>query len=111
MSRCSKAVTPGSNNSNGLRVLAIGEHRLMLVSFRSLAQEIVLIRYSRTVPCSTYLCPDTLVCVDAPAQCPCPNAEDIRCIIPDSHDKTTGTVVCVRGGGCEDVDDYMNAWS
>ena len=83
----------------------------MLVSFWSLAQETVLIRCSRPVPCSTYLCPDTLVCVDAPAQCPCPNAEDIRCIVPDSHDKTTGTVVCVRGGGCEDVDDYMNAWS
>jgi len=74
------------------------------------AQETFLIYSLLPVPCSAYLCPDTLVCVDAPPQCPCPNVEDIKCIIPDAHDKTAGTVICVRAGGCEDVDDYMNAW-
>ncbi|KAF9782972.1 hypothetical protein BJ322DRAFT_1073676 [Thelephora terrestris] len=63
------------------------------------------------VPCSAYLCPDTLVCVDSPSQCPCPNVEDIKCLIPDFQDKLAGTVICVRGGGCEDVDYHMNSWS
>lgn len=110
MSKCSKANIPDGNNSD-LRVLTIGEHRLMPVSLCQFAQEKSLMYCLRTVPCSAYLCPDTLVCVDTPHQCPCPNAEDIRCLIPDTHDKAAGTVICVRGGGCEDVDDYMNAWS
>lgn len=107
---CSRANTPDGNN-NDLRVLTTGEHRVMLVSPCLFVQDMSPIRYLRPVPCSTYLCPDTLVCVDAPSQCPCPNVEDIRCIIPDVHNKNAGTVICVRGGGCEDVDDYMNAWS
>ena len=45
-SRCSKAATPDSNNSNGLRVLAIGGRRLMLVSFWLFTQGTVLISYS-----------------------------------------------------------------
>jgi len=111
LTRCSTATTPDGSNRNGLRVLVTGERRLMLVSPCLLAQEILLISRPRPVPCSTYLCPDTLVCVDVPAQCPCPNVEDIRCTIPDAHDKSTSTVVCVRGAGCKDVDYHMNAWS
>ncbi|KAL4241960.1 Long chronological lifespan protein 2 [Abortiporus biennis] len=35
------------------------------------------------VPCSQYLCPDSLVCVATPSQCPCPDPQDIKCLIPD----------------------------
>ncbi|KAI9056531.1 hypothetical protein FKP32DRAFT_1599261 [Trametes sanguinea] len=60
--------------------------------------------HSDAVPCSTYLCPDTLVCVAQPSECPCPNVEDIKCLIPDAQDKGASTVVCVRGQQeCTDV--------
>ncbi|KAH8094816.1 hypothetical protein BXZ70DRAFT_337884 [Cristinia sonorae] len=59
---------------------------------------ILLYLVSLLVPCSEYLCPKTLTCVSNPAQCPCPDAQDIKCIIPDLADKDAGTVVCVRGG-------------
>ncbi|KAJ7904748.1 hypothetical protein B0H14DRAFT_2664216, partial [Mycena olivaceomarginata] len=48
------------------------------------------------VSCSQYLCPATLDCVGSPIDCPCPDAEDIKCVIPDAEEKE-GTVVCVRG--------------
>ncbi|KAJ7368544.1 hypothetical protein DFH08DRAFT_831654 [Mycena albidolilacea] len=49
-----------------------------------------------SVSCSQYLCPATLDCVGSPIDCPCPDAEDIKCVIPDAEEKE-GTVVCVRG--------------
>ncbi|KAJ7284038.1 hypothetical protein C8J57DRAFT_1054853 [Mycena rebaudengoi] len=57
-----------------------------------------------SVSCSQYLCPATLDCVDSPIRCPCPHAEDVKCIIPDA-DEAEGTVVCVRGQSeCEQVE-------
>ncbi|KIO30185.1 hypothetical protein M407DRAFT_20652 [Tulasnella calospora MUT 4182] len=59
-------------------------------------------------PCSSYLCPVTLDCVKRPSECPCPNAEDIKCLIPDSESRGDGTVVCVRGDkGCKSVERKM----
>ncbi|KAG1833463.1 hypothetical protein EV424DRAFT_1311738 [Suillus variegatus] len=55
------------------------------------------IAHSEALPCSQYLCPSTLTCVERPADCPCPNAEDIKCTIPDAVDTGAATVVCVRG--------------
>ncbi|CCA75716.1 hypothetical protein PIIN_09706 [Serendipita indica DSM 11827] len=61
------------------------------------------------VPCNKYLCPSTLICVEAPVDCPCPYPEDIKCVVPDlgRDGKTTGgggTVVCVSGKeGCNAV--------
>ncbi|KZW03775.1 hypothetical protein EXIGLDRAFT_599773 [Exidia glandulosa HHB12029] len=62
------------------------------------------------VPCAAYLCPQTMDCVNNPAECPCPNpAEDIKCLVPDAHDKNQATVVCTRGAnGCADVERLMN---
>ncbi|KIP10666.1 hypothetical protein PHLGIDRAFT_84622 [Phlebiopsis gigantea 11061_1 CR5-6] len=48
------------------------------------------------VPCAQYLCPDTLVCVSNPVDCPCPSVEDVKCLIPDAEDKDAATVTCVR---------------
>ncbi|KAF7355503.1 Long chronological lifespan protein 2 [Mycena sanguinolenta] len=60
-----------------------------------------------SVACSDYLCPATLDCVGSPVDCPCPDAEDIKCIIPDSEEKD-GTVVCVRGNNeCRQVEELM----
>ncbi|KAK7061865.1 long chronological lifespan protein 2 [Favolaschia claudopus] len=60
-----------------------------------------------SVSCSQYLCPATLDCVDGPERCPCPDAEDIKCIIPDGEEKE-GTVVCVRGTDeCRQVERLM----
>ncbi|KDN51168.1 hypothetical protein RSAG8_00797, partial [Rhizoctonia solani AG-8 WAC10335] len=61
------------------------------------------------VPCSQYLCPDTLVCVSSPALCPCPAPEDIKCVIPDSEGGSNdGTVVCVRGPtGCKQLENLL----
>jgi len=47
------------------------------------------------IPCSTYLCPTTLDCVDLPVDCPCPDVQDVKCVIPDSDGE--GSYVCVRG--------------
>ncbi|KAI0082408.1 hypothetical protein K474DRAFT_1585822 [Panus rudis PR-1116 ss-1] len=56
------------------------------------------------VPCSQYLCPATLDCVPNPAQCPCPYAQDIKCLVPDADDKEGATVFCVRGAEeCDEV--------
>ncbi|KAN0097416.1 hypothetical protein V8E55_001862 [Tylopilus felleus] len=61
--------------------------------------------HAEAVSCSSYLCPDSLVCVDRPSECPCPREEDIKCIVPDAEDTETGTVVCVRGmNGCAVVE-------
>jgi hypothetical protein len=49
------------------------------------------------VSCSEYLCPDTLVCVTKPVDCPCPNVQDIKCIVPDAQAVGSGTRFCVRG--------------
>lgn len=49
------------------------------------------------VQCSNYLCPKTLDCVETPSACPCPNPEDIKCLVPDGQDKGSATVFCVRG--------------
>ncbi|QRV87424.1 cytochrome P450 family protein [Ceratobasidium sp. AG-Ba] len=49
------------------------------------------------IPCSQYLCPNTLACVSTPVLCPCPAPEDIKCVIPDAEGGSNdGTVVCVR---------------
>ena len=57
-----------------------------------------------TVECSNYLCPDTLVCVSQPSDCPCPDVQDVKCLIPDAQDQGASTVVCVRGQDeCADV--------
>ncbi|KAG1755489.1 hypothetical protein EDB19DRAFT_410149 [Suillus lakei] len=53
--------------------------------------------HSEVLSCSQYLCPSTLTCVKRPADCPCPNAEDIKCTVPDAVDTEAATVVCVRG--------------
>ncbi|KAI0700749.1 hypothetical protein BC835DRAFT_1265799 [Cytidiella melzeri] len=61
--------------------------------------------HADAVPCSDYLCPETLVCVPNPAQCPCPYTEDVKCLIPDAEDQGSATVVCVRGANdCADVE-------
>jgi len=60
---------------------------------------------SDAVPCSDYLCPETLTCVPNPSQCPCPDAQDIKCLISDTEDDDSATVVCVRGGNdCSEVE-------
>lgn len=57
------------------------------------------------VSCSQYLCPDTLVCVSNPADCPCPDSEDIKCLIPDGKGKQQAAVVCTRGAiDCKHVE-------
>ncbi|KZS97885.1 hypothetical protein SISNIDRAFT_449478 [Sistotremastrum niveocremeum HHB9708] len=57
------------------------------------------------VPCSQYLCPDTLNCVEAPADCPCPHVQDIKCLVPDLVESGSATVVCVTGDeGCARIE-------
>ncbi|OBZ76234.1 Long chronological lifespan protein 2 [Grifola frondosa] len=48
---------------------------------------------SEAISCSHYLCPDTLVCVSEPSHCPCPDVQDIKCLIPDAEDKGAATVL------------------
>lgn len=65
---------------------------------------------SFAVPCGLYLCPDSLVCVTRPSECPCPREEDIKCVIPDAEDEENGTVVCARGAsGCGAVERLAHA--
>ncbi|KAG7096728.1 hypothetical protein E1B28_004141 [Marasmius oreades] len=60
--------------------------------------------HRESIPCSQYLC-KTLECVKNPAFCPCPDVEDIGCVVPDGDDPESGTVVCVRGKeGCDQVE-------
>ncbi|KZT72562.1 hypothetical protein DAEQUDRAFT_590795 [Daedalea quercina L-15889] len=57
------------------------------------------------VPCSHYLCPNTLVCVSNPAECPCPDPEDVKCLLPDGKGKQGAAVVCTRGAiDCKHVE-------
>ncbi|EPT03586.1 hypothetical protein FOMPIDRAFT_1022212 [Fomitopsis schrenkii] len=61
--------------------------------------------HADSVSCSQYLCPDTLVCVSNPADCPCPDSEDIKCLIPDGKGKQQAAVVCTRGAiDCKHVE-------
>ncbi|CAA7259616.1 unnamed protein product [Cyclocybe aegerita] len=63
--------------------------------------------YSDGVACSQYMCPETLDCVPRPSDCPCPNAEDIKCNIPDA-DGEGSTFVCTRGpNDCREVERLM----
>ncbi|KAJ7180319.1 hypothetical protein C8R43DRAFT_1093644 [Mycena crocata] len=58
-----------------------------------------------SVSCSQYLCPATLDCVGSPVDCPCPDAEDVKCTIPDAEEAEGATVICVRGGNdCQQVE-------
>ncbi|KZT29271.1 hypothetical protein NEOLEDRAFT_1056655 [Neolentinus lepideus HHB14362 ss-1] len=60
------------------------------------------------VPCPEYLCPETLVCVSNPLDCPCPDVQDVKCLIPDTLDKGSATVLCVRGSeGCAEAERLM----
>ncbi|TRM68136.1 hypothetical protein BD626DRAFT_480882 [Schizophyllum amplum] len=64
--------------------------------------------YQESVPCSKYLCPGTLECVARPTDCPCPDVQDIKCLIPDKADGAT--MVCVRGEeGCAGVEKLARA--
>jgi hypothetical protein len=52
----------------------------------------------------------TLECVANPAQCPCPDVQDIKCSVPDAEDEEAATVVCVRGQQeCKEVERLMRA--
>ncbi|KZV63850.1 hypothetical protein PENSPDRAFT_589272 [Peniophora sp. CONT] len=62
-------------------------------------------------PCSQYLCPDTLKCVAAPADCPCPSVEDVKCVIEDKQ-TGEGTVLCTRGGtDCSQAEKLIRKFS
>jgi len=65
--------------------------------------------YSDGASCSQYLCPGTLHCVALPKDCPCPNAEDIKCLIFDTvGGSRDATVVCTRGqNGCSEVENLL----
>ena len=65
--------------------------------------------YGHLVLCSQYLCPATLDCVPRPRDCPCPNVEDIKCLILDTAAGTgDATVVCTRGqNGCVEVENLL----
>ncbi|KAH9850738.1 hypothetical protein C2E23DRAFT_297916 [Lenzites betulinus] len=66
--------------------------------------ELICVECPPTVPCSNYLCPNTLVCVALPSDCPCPDVQDVKCLIPDAQDQGASAVVCVRGQEeCQDV--------
>jgi hypothetical protein len=65
-----------------------------------------------TVSCSEYLCQDTLVCVPKPIDCPCPNVEDIKCVVPDAQDAGSGTRLCIRGGtDCTQLEKLVKKFS
>lgn len=60
------------------------------------------------VSCSRYLCPDTHLCVESPSACPCPNVEDVKCLVPDAIDRNGATILCVRGADeCAEVTRLM----
>ncbi|KAI0048045.1 hypothetical protein FA95DRAFT_1491541 [Auriscalpium vulgare] len=61
--------------------------------------------YADNVPCSNYLCQDTMTCVNRPVDCPCPHVHDVKCIVADKQEDGDGTAICVRGGtDCEQVE-------
>ncbi|PPQ77422.1 hypothetical protein CVT25_011004 [Psilocybe cyanescens] len=65
--------------------------------------------YADSISCSQYFCPDTLDCVARPSDCPCPNAEDVKCIVPDMEGSVEdATVICTRGqDGCAEVEKLL----
>jgi len=68
--------------------------------------------HAESVSCSQYLCPDTHVCVDRAAACPCPHEQDVKCLIPDALDGDGATVVCVRGENeCAEVNRLVRKFS
>ncbi|KAF6762179.1 long chronological lifespan protein 2 [Ephemerocybe angulata] len=61
--------------------------------------------FSESVECSQYLCPGTLACVSRPSECPCPDPQDVKCLIPAGPDSHDAAVLCVRGStGCAQVE-------
>ncbi|KAF8915808.1 hypothetical protein CPB85DRAFT_1217175 [Mucidula mucida] len=65
-----------------------------------------------SVSCNRYLCPATLDCVKAPADCPCPYPEDVKCTLPDKDSLDGATVICVRGDNeCAQVGALSKKWS
>ncbi|KAG5728517.1 hypothetical protein E4T56_gene19500 [Termitomyces sp. T112] len=66
-----------------------------------------------SVQCSQYLCPATLDCVSQPVDCPCPDVQDVKCIIPDvGGDDDDASFVCVRGENeCTQVERLMRKGS
>ncbi|KAF7964470.1 hypothetical protein HWV62_7304 [Athelia sp. TMB] len=69
-------------------------------------------QHLESVPCSHYLCPDTHACVETPASCPCPNEQDVKCLIPDAVDRGGATVICVRGEtDCKEVEKLQKRFS
>ena len=52
------------------------------------------------------------MCVHQPVDCPCPNVEDIKCIVPDTQDAGSGTRLCVRGGtDCAQVENLVKKFA
>ncbi|KAF7332063.1 RING-type domain-containing protein [Mycena kentingensis (nom. inval.)] len=61
-----------------------------------------------SVSCSQYLCPGTLDCVSSPRNCPCPQSEDIKCLIREPNGEAT--VICARGESeCREVERLARA--
>jgi hypothetical protein len=80
------------------------------ISSSSLVNTLLFILFI-TVSCSEYLCQDTLVCVNNPIDCPCPNVQDIKCVVPDAQDGG-GTRLCIRGGtDCAQVEKLAKKFS
>lgn len=75
--------------------------------------DLAFIDFIWLVSCARYLCPLTLDCVGHPVECSCPNAEDIKCLVPDMDgDVDDATVVCVRGKQeCQEVEVLMKKHS
>lgn len=83
-----------------------------LISSEPSSADLHLAFISMTVSCSEYLCQDTLVCVAKPMDCPCPNVEDIKCVVPDVQDAASGTRLCIRGGSdCGQLEKLVKKFS
>ncbi|KAF8467083.1 hypothetical protein DFH94DRAFT_639035 [Russula ochroleuca] len=68
--------------------------------------------HADSLSCSEYLCQDTLVCVAKPIDCPCPNVEDIKCVVPDAQEPGSGTRLCIRGGtDCSQLEKLVKKFS
>ncbi len=109
--------TPATTPTTAIRRPAVGNARrqsyvLTRHPFRYLPVIIYTLLFIYKVSCSEYLCQDTLVCVSKPIDCPCPNVEDIKCIVPDSQDGGSGTRFCIRGGtDCAQIEKLANKFS
>ncbi|KAF8258057.1 hypothetical protein EI94DRAFT_1916127 [Lactarius quietus] len=53
--------------------------------------------HAESLSCSDYLCPDSLVCVKRPIDCPCPVVQDVKCSARHAGAWERHTI-CVRGG-------------